>query len=162
MLLWIPCFSSASLRCTATVAMCLQCFGMSSVSSMAGVSVELFSRKLVERVQRTCFVLVEVLQRTSLPRICRGRFCFGGMRHVDIRCLPILLRGRILHKLKFFRGRNFHGLVAPVCVFSSGIVLTCNGHPQEIKCGTHREMSSNDDCGVRTHALSEWRLEPPP
>jgi hypothetical protein len=24
------------------------------------------------------------------------------------------------------------------------------------------EKSSNDTCGVRTHALSEWRLEPPP
>ena len=24
------------------------------------------------------------------------------------------------------------------------------------------QLRQNDTCGVRTHALSEWRLEPPP
>ena len=37
------------------------------------------------------------------------------------------------------------------------------GRPEHaIASSSDRQLAQNDTCGVRTHALSEWRLEPPP
>ena len=43
------------------------------------------------------------------------------------------------------------------------VCLQCRSSLAErIEFVCKRRMSTNDTCGVRTHALSEWRLEPPP
>ena len=34
------------------------------------------------------------------------------------------------------------------------------GKDARLQCS--RSVKMSDSCGVRTHALSEWRLEPPP
>ena len=43
-----------------------------------------------------------------------------------------------------------------------GVLLLTNTTTVGMLCELVLLMSTNDTCGVRTHALSEWRLEPPP
>ena len=45
---------------------------------------------------------------------------------------------------------NLQTLVAAAC-----LVALFRGLPLKLAC-------ADDGCGVRTHALSEWRLKPPP
>ena len=138
------------------------CYGWATLltSSCCSILDELFGNQL-EALSRRDFkqISTQATIKFAISDICWSVHIFGRVRAVN-------LMGKHSKK-KSHTTTNIKTMLAHICVFFFKnrwqIILQAFGScslqekfPQTVPC------FGNDSCGVRTHALADWRLEPAP